>query len=229
MNVLTRPREKAAGQLPLASPPRAERMRQVRWRDTRLWLGLGFMIVAMVWGASLMSGSESTVTVWRASRDLPPGAVPVAEPVAVSLGAVAESYLTADRPLEGRMILPVTAGSLVPAAAVGSEPSPGARRVTFPVDPLHAPVDLAAGDRVDVWATLTDGGQTSAAPPVLVLPRVLVVSADRESVGVGGEIAVVVEVPESEVSTAVSAIRSGVVDLAAVPITEADPRDAVGP
>jgi FixJ family two-component response regulator len=48
-------------------------------------------------------------------------------------------------------------------------------------------------------------------------------------VGVGGEIAVVVEVPESEVSTAVSAIRSGVVDLAAVPITEADPRDAVGP
>lgn len=226
MNVLTRPRDKAAGQLPLASPPRSERMRQVRWRDTRLWLGLGFMIVAMVWGASLMSGSESTVTVWRASRDLLPGAVPVVEPVAVSLGAAAESYLTADRPLEGRMILPVTAGSLVPAAAVGGVPSPGARRVTFPVDPLHAPVDLAAGDRVDVWATLTDGGQTPAAPPVLVLPRVLVVSADRESVGVGGEIAVVVEVPESEVSTAVSAIRSGVVDLAAVPITEADPREA---
>ncbi len=230
MNVLTRPRDKAGGQLPLASPPRAERMRRIRWRDTRLWLGLGLMIVAMVWGASLMSGSESTVTVWRASRDLLPGAVPVVEPVAVSLGAAAESYLTADRPLEGRMILPVTAGSLVPAAAVGSAAaSPGARQVTFPVDPLHAPVDLAAGDRVDVWATVTDGGQTSAAPPVLVLPRVLVVSVDRESVGVGGEIAVVVEVPESEVSTAVSAIRSGVVDLAAVPITEADPRDAVGP
>ena len=93
--------------------------------------------------------------------------------------------------------------------------------MTFPVDPLHAPVDLAAGDRVDVWATVTDGGSTSVIPPVLVLPRVLVVSADRESLGVGGEIAVVVEVPKSQVSAAVSAIRSGVVDLAAVPITEA--------
>ena len=229
MNVLTRPRAKQATQSPVVSPPRAERMRRIRWRDTRLWLGLGFMIVAMVWGASLMSGSESTVTVWRASRDLLPGAAPVVEPVAVSLGAAAGSYLTADQPLVGVMLLPVTAGSLVPAAAVGGAPSSGVRRVTFPVDPLHAPVDLAAGDRVDVWATVTDGGSTSVIPPVLVLPRVLVVSADRESLGVGGEIAVVVEVPKSQVSAAVSAIRSGVVDLAAVPITEAatDSADAV--
>jgi hypothetical protein len=128
------------------------------------------------------------------------------------------------------MILPVSAGSLVPIAAVGSPPSTGARRVTIPVDPLHAPVDLAAGDRVDVWATATDGGQTSIAPPSLVLPRALVISADRESVGVGGEIAVVIEVPEAEVSTAVAAIRSGVVDLAAVPIIDAgDSSDPVLP
>ena len=38
--------------------------------------------------------------------------------------------------------------------------------------------------------------------------------------GVGGEIAVVIEVPQGEVSVAVAAIRSGVVDLAAVPITD---------
>ena len=230
MNVLTRPRNAAASQAQGALTPRAERMRRIRWRDTRLWLGLGWMIAAMMWGASLMSQGESMVTVWRASRDLAPGAVPVVEPVAVALGAAAASYATADLPLDGRMILPVSAGSLVPIAAVGSLPSTGARRVTIPVDPLHAPVDLAAGDRVDVWATATDGGQTSIAPPSLVLPRALVISADRESVGVGGEIAVVIEVPEAEVSTAVAAIRSGMVDLAAVPITDAgDSSDPVLP
>ena len=102
--------------------------------------------------------------------------------------------------------------------------------MTIPVDPLHAPVDLAAGDRVDVWATATDGGQTSIAPPSLVLPRALVISADRESVGVGGEIAVVIEVPEAAVRPAVAAIRSGMVDLAAVPITDAgDSSDPVLP
>ena len=220
MNVLTRSRETNAGRASIASPPRAERMRRMRWRDTRLWLGLGLMIIAMAWGASLMSSSDSTVTVWRASRDLVPGALPIVEPVAVSLGAAAESYARADAPIEGRMTLPVSAGSLVPMAAIGAAPSTGTRRVTIPVDPLHAPIDLAAGDRVDVWATASDGGRTSIAPPSLVLPQVLVVSADRESVGVGGEIAVVIEVPQAEVSAAIAAIRSGVVDLAAVPITD---------
>jgi hypothetical protein len=220
MNVLTRSRETNAGRASIASPPRAERMRRVRWRDTRLWLGLGLMIIAMAWGASLMSSSDSTVTVWRASRDLVPGALPIVEPVAVSLGAAAGSYARADAPIEGRMTLPVSAGALVPMAAIGTAPSTGTRRVTIPVDPLHAPIDLAAGDRVDVWATASDGGQTSIAPPSLVLPQVLVVSADRESVGVGGEIAVVIEVPQADVSAAIAAIRSGVVDLAAVPITD---------
>lgn len=220
MNVLTRSRETHAGRASNSAPPRAERMRRVRWRDTRLWLGLGLMIAAMAWGASLMSNSDSTVTVWRASRDLVPGALPVVEPVAVSLGAVADAYASADIPIEGRMALPVSAGSLVPIAAVGAESSAGTRRLTIPVDPLHAPIDLASGDRVDVWATASDGGQTSTAPPLLVLPQVLVVSADRESVGVGGEIAVVIEVPQAEVSLVVAAIRSGVVDLAAVPIAD---------
>lgn len=230
MNVLTRPPRQATSPTAAISPPKAERIRRHRWRDARLWLGLGLMIAAMVWGASLMSGTDSTVTVWRASRDLLPGAVPAVEPVAVALGAASGAYATADRPLDGRMVLPVAAGSLVPIAAVGGLPDAGARRVTIPIDPLHAPIDLAAGDRVDVWATATDGGQTAALPPALVLAGVLVVSADRESVGVGGEIAVVIEVPESQVSTAIAAIRSGVVDLAAVPIADATPESfAFGP
>lgn len=220
MNVLTRSRETNPARGSNPAPPRAERMRRMRWRDARLWLGLVLMMLAMAWGASLMSNSDATVTVWRASRDLVPGALPVVEPVAVSLGAAAEAYASADTPIAGRMTLPVSAGSLVPIAAIGASPSTGTRRVTIPVDPLHAPIDLTSGDRVDVWATATDGGSTSIAPPVLVLPRALVVSADRESVGVGGEIAVVIEVPQGEVSVAVAAIRSGVVDLAAVPITD---------
>lgn len=203
-----------------ANAPAAQRMRRFRWRDLRLWLGLAFMLVAMVFGASLMSGSQDTTMVWRASRDLAPGALPAVEPVAVSLGSAAASYASAQQPLEGRMILPVSAGSLVPMSAVSSQSAGAFRRMTVPVDPLHAPVDLSAGDRVDVWATESDGGQTSSAPPVLVLPKVLVVSADRESVGVGGEIAVVIEVPLADVTAVVAAIRSGVVDLASVPLTD---------
>jgi Flp pilus assembly protein CpaB len=121
------------------------------------------------------------------------------------------------------MLLQVPVGALIPAAAVGTGTTTDIRMVTVPVDPLHAPTDLASGDRVDVWATQNDGAQTTSAPPVLALASVLVVSADHEDVGMGGEIAVVLEVPADQVSVVVAAVRAGSIDLAAVPMTAARP------
>ena len=93
--------------------------------------------------------------------------------------------------------------------------------VTVPVDPLHAPTNLAPGDRVDVWATPSDGAQTASVSPVLALGSVLVVAAGGEDVGLGGEIAVVLEVPADQVHIVVAAVRAGSIDLAAVPMTAA--------
>ena len=75
---------------------------------------------------------------------------------------------------------------------------------------------------MDVWSSPPDTGSSGTLPgePTLVLPEVLVVGADREAVGVGGEIPVVLEVATSEVPTLVRALRSGVIDLTAVPITD---------
>jgi hypothetical protein len=195
------------------------RLRTVRWRDLRLWLGLGLMIVAMIVGARLMTGSDEMVSVWRATRDLGVGAVPEAERVSVSLGTIDESYLTAASPLAGRMLLPVPVGALIPAAAVGTGTPSNTRMVTVAVDPLHAPTELAPGDRVDVWATQSDGAQTVSAPPLLALASVLVVAAGGEDVGLGGEIAVVLEVPADQVHIVVAAVRTGSIDLAAVPMS----------
>jgi len=200
------------------TPPQARRLPRMRWRDARLWLGVVLMALAMFAGARLLGGGQDTAVVWRAVRDLPAGAVPVAEPIEVSLGEAASAYLPASASLDGRLRIPVPAGALIPADALGMAPQAGTRLVTLAIDPLHSPVGLAAGDVVDIWATGVDGSSAIIEAPQLVLPEVQVVKVDGENLGVGGEMAVVVEVPQASAPDLVRATRSRVLDLVAVPL-----------
>ena len=71
-----------------------------------------------------------------------------------------------------------------------------------------------AGERHHVLADGADRG-----PPLDGRGRDLA-GQPGQGLGQGREIAVVIEVPQAEVSAAIAAIRSGAVDLAAVPITD---------
>lgn len=177
------------------------------------------MVTAMIAGARLLSGGDDTTTVWRATRDLPAGSMPMAEPVQVSLGPASGNYLLASESLEGRMRYPVAVGALIPADATGAPSRQGIRLVTLPVDPQHAPVGLMAGDLVDVWATGIDGTKSITEPPALILPAALVAEVDSENVGIGGEIAVVLEIPEDRADDLVLSTRTRVIDLVAVPMS----------
>lgn len=199
-------------------PPPARRLRRAGLRDLRLWIGVAIMAVAMVAGARVLGGGQDTVMVWRATRDLPAGSVPAAEPFEVQLGPAAGAYLPASRSLQGRVRTPVAAGALIPADAIGMPSTAGMRLVTLAVDPLHSPVGVSAGDAVDIWATGIDGADTLIADPQLILPSVLVSEVDADHLGVSGEMAVVVEVPEERASELVAAARSRVLDLVAVPL-----------
>jgi len=176
------------------------------------------MVGAMVLGAWLMRPSADTVLVWRASADLPVGAVPVAEPVAVSLGSAAAAYPRASTPLTGRMRIAVPAGALIPAGAIGAAAPDDRRQVTLPVDPQHAPIDLVAGAIVDVWATPANDSTTPGAPPRLVLPQALVSAVSSQPSGMSGALSVVIEAPADAASTLIAASRTGVVDLVLVPL-----------
>ena len=116
---------------------------------------------------------------------------------------------------------PIAAGELVPLAAFGPESERPTRRVTVAVDPLHCPADLQPGDLVDVWSTPRDLGtaggpvEPSTAP---VLPGVTVTSVSFDQLGIGGEVGVVLAVPQDQVSAVVGALRSGVIDLVSVPL-----------
>lgn len=217
LSVLTRhtASDDRASATPPASPP-ARRASRSWWRDTRVMAGIVLIALCMLIGARLLSGGDDTVSAWQATRDLAPGAVvspddvvAVAIPAALA-GAYADGAGLPTTPLDR----PLLAGEILPApgdAAVGD-----ARWVTVPVEPLHAPVDLVPGERVDVWATA--GTDLGAVPvPELVLEGVLVSEVAIDGVGLGGEYGVVLEIDPRDAAALLAAVRSGGIDLVRVP------------
>lgn len=198
--------------------PVARRLRTPGWGDVRLWLGIALVGVAMVVGSAVLTAGADTITVMRAGRDLSVGAEPVdLVPVAVNRAAAGDAYLTGEVPAGAVLKWPVLAGELVPRSALGTRAASPTRRVTVPVDPLHAPAGLQGGDRVDVWSSADRGAAAPDTPPVEVLGDVTVVGLASEAVGMAGEMGVVLEVGQSDVAALVAASRTGVIDLVAVP------------
>ncbi|MDO9485041.1 MAG: hypothetical protein Q7K25_03160 [Actinomycetota bacterium] len=188
--------------------------RSARWTDMRLWLGLVLILGSMFAGAYLLSAGEQTITVWRAAANLAVGDAPVVEPISVRLDDSALAYIPASSPPLGRMRVPVAVGALLPAAAVGAgEPATG-RLITVAVDSLHAPVGLDAGDVVDVWVTAGDANESST--PALILAQAHVQAVDRDNLGVGGEIPVVLAIDRERVAPIIAA-SSGKISLVEVP------------
>ena len=207
----------------IAAAPRAQRLRSPRWSDLRLWLGVGLLIVSMFVGARLLSQGSDTIAVWQAERDLSVGSREwELRPATVSLGAATSDYVPVTEQPTGMLRVPVAAGDLLPRSALG-EPIDGPRRtVTVGVDPLHAPVGLAPGDVVDVWSTPAAdsmiGAEGESLEPRLVLANVSVEHVASDSLGVGGQMAVVLTVAPEQVPEVVRAGRIGAVDLVRVPV-----------
>ena len=205
--------------------PTARRLQRARLGDARLWLGLGLVLGAMVVGARVMAVDEDTVIVLRATRDLSVGSpVDALEPVRVSRSAAGAEYLQGVPDAEAVLRWPIRAGELVPRSALTVAVPAPVRHVTVPVDPLHVPPALMAGDLVDVWSSPPDGPDDIGAAPRLVLAAVTIDAVSVDDVGLGGEIGVVLAVPVDDVADVVAASRVGLLDLVAVPIVSQEAR-----
>jgi Flp pilus assembly protein CpaB len=181
------------------------------------------LVASMFIGARMLSQGSETVTVWQAARDLSVGSAAIhVQPVTVALGGSTDDYLPATEQPAGRLRYPITAGELIPRSALILDGEAPSRVVTVGVHPLHAPVDLAPGDRVDVWSTPSDSSTTrstrvgEAMGPFLVLESIEVEKVSTDSLG--SQLAVVLRVSPDQVASLVEAVRGGAVDLVSIPI-----------
>lgn len=185
------------------------------------------LVASMFAGARLLSQDSETITVWQAGRDLAAGAtVQDLRPVTVALGSAETDYVPVDEQPTGRLQYPLAAGELLARSALSSAGELPSRIITVGVDPLHAPVDLAPGERVDVWATPSDTTfleDPAQAQGITTGPRLALESVLVEHVGsdaLGGQVAVVLRVQPEQVPDIVSATRSGSIDLVKIPMPE---------
>ncbi len=196
--------------------PTARRVAPPRWRDRRLVVGVVLVLVAVLLGARLLATDGHTSPVLVAAHPLvaghtvAPGDLAVAQ---VRLGGAVQAYWPAAdlAGLRGHPILTaVASGDLLPRSAVGSSAAPApTREVSFPVDPARLP-PLAAGDRVDVFATTKTAG-SRAGSTVAVLRGVEYVGGGDS--GSAGTVTVRLQVPVAETGLLVRASETASLDV----------------
>ena len=175
---------------PELASPSAARTAVRRLRDPRMWIGVLLVATSATVAGRVLAAADDTVQVWSASRDLPVGAqINDADLVATSVhfgdAGTAESYVRLDSALVGQQLaLPVGAGQLISRSAIAGTARP-ASEIPIGVAAADVPTDLAAGDRVDVWA-LPDDGQRGDVARVMREVRVVAVS-QPEIAAAGGD------------------------------------------
>jgi hypothetical protein len=148
------------------------------WVDPRFALGLILVIASIIGVSAVVAGSDRTIAVYAAKGPLAVG--DSLEPTdlvetRVRLGGADALYLTPTRLPSGGLIVTrtITAGELIPAAAVGTQ---AGESVTSIVLDLRGRLSggLAAGSMVDVWsaAPTDDGG---FGPPAVLVGEAAIV------------------------------------------------------
>jgi hypothetical protein len=151
--------------LGITDTPAARRASAPGWRDPRLWLGLVIVAASVLVGALVLGTSDDTVPVWAAADSLGSGHVLTADDLAVRRvrfddSGAAALYFRADEqlPADLRLSRDVSAGELLPRAAVARSTVRDLRQVPVSVAPDQVPAAVGAGDRVDVY--LRPGSRT---------------------------------------------------------------------
>ena len=141
------------------------RLTTPRWLDPRIVGGILLVVAAVVIGAKVVAASSQTAPIWSAARPLAVGTVLTAgdlEPLEVNLGDAGERYVSAGSDPVGRTVTTALApGELVPAAALGAQPS--GRVVVVPVPADKFPPGVDHGSVIDLYLSResSEGGTTT--------------------------------------------------------------------
>lgn len=205
----------------------SNRLRVRRWREPRLVLGLLLVLGATVLGARLAAAGDDSIEYWAVRGPVTPGdevTREALEPARVRLSdAVGENYIRTDQPFDAPLEELVWAHELAPGSLVGRQSlvarsSASTRELPLSVAQGAAPVDLARGDRIDVWVGPGPGDEQGAAA-VRVLESARVLRSGDDAAAVGGSLTqtVLVEVDAAQLETTIiSTVASGHVTLVRV-------------
>lgn len=190
-----------------------------RSQDPRLWLGILFILVAMVIGQLVITKASARVPALTLNSNIAQGAqiregdissVQVSVPSAQNLISVPSEVI-------GKVAsTDLFAGDLVSVHSISNGFDSDVRSVSVPVRAGHLP-QVSPGEKVDVWMTPSLDGFALPGPATLIIPSA-VIAAAPEFIDSGMDTSVTVLIAQDQVQVLVQAMRDGLIDLVAIPV-----------
>ena len=142
-------------------------------KNSRLAMGLALFIIALTAASLISKEANRTVLVWASTGELAPGQVIEQSDLtstSVLLAQSAKNYLSTSAQIIGTTVLTkISAGDLIPVAAIASEVSANNQRlVPLTIEISDLPIALSRGDAIDIYAIAKTNAKESISPTLLV-------------------------------------------------------------
>lgn len=189
-------------------------------QDPRLWLGILFILAAMIIGQFVISSASARVSAVTLNSNIAQGSL-IRESdvtsVQVSVPNV-ENLISVPGDVVGRVATTdLFVGDLISVHSISNSFAPDARNVSVPIRAGHLP-QVSPGEKVDIWMTPSLDGVALPGPASLIIPNA-VIAAAPEFIDAGMDTSVTVLISQEQVQVLVQAMRDGVIDLVAIPVT----------
>lgn len=189
-------------------------------QDPRLWLGILFILAAMIIGQLVISSASARVSAVTLNSNIAQGALirdGDVTSVQVSVPNV-ENLISVPSDVVGKVATTdLFAGDLLSVHSITNGFASDARNVSVPVRAGHLP-QVSPGEKVDIWMTPSLDGVALPGPAGLIIPNA-VIAAAPEFIDAGMDTSVTVLISQDQVQVLVQAMRDGVIDLVAIPVT----------
>jgi hypothetical protein len=108
-------------------------------------------------------------------------------------------------------------GDLISVHSISNSYASDLRTVSVPIRAGHLP-QVGSGQKVDVWMTPSLDGVALPGPARLIIPNAVIAQAP-DFVDAGMDTSVTILVSQNEVQPLVQAMRDGLIDLVAIPVS----------
>lgn len=185
----------------------------VRRASGKTYFAIGLLLMSLIAAFAITGQANRSVSVWSAGSDLTSGDIITKEnlkEIKVFLPNNSTKYLATNSKvinlIASRRILK---GELIPASAVTSNYLGGrVRSVPLRIERNDLPNDLNSGQNVDIYSLpQPDLNSAKIRKSELISEGVIIESIDVKSRDMGGDIGIVVKIPEKEVIYLLTALN----------------------
>ena len=187
-------------------------------QDPRLWLGILFILAAMVIGQLVITKASARVPALSLNTNIAQGAqIREGDVSSVQVSVPnTQNLITLPSDAIGKVAsTDLFAGDLISVYSISDGFNSDVRSVSVPIRAGHLP-QVSPGEKVDVWMTPSLDGVALPGPATLIIAGA-VIAAAPEFIDSGMDTSVTVQISQDQVQVLVQAMRDGSIDLVAIP------------